>query len=100
MATKHFDLDEYEENDEPLLKKKRVINRVSKRPTVNSRFKGVDVDSVEKIGDFLKDKEFCIINGNEKYDKTTLEKLIVQYEGSIVQNPGSNFKLKLLIYIF
>ena len=84
----HFILDQCDDNDEPSAKKKRLVNRTIKRTTVNTRFKGIDVNSVEKIGDFLKAKEFCIINGNEHYDKQTLEKFIVQYGGSTVQNPG------------
>lgn len=91
MANKHFELDELEENDEPEIKKKRIVNRTVKRTTVNTRFKGVDESSVEKIGDFLKGKEFCVINGNEQYDKQALEKFIIQYGGSIVQNPGVFF---------
>jgi hypothetical protein len=60
----------------------------SSRPVVSSRFKGIDTSNIEKIGEFFCDKEFCVIMGDDNYDKSTLEKHIAEYSGTIVQNPG------------
>ena len=85
LASKHFMA---EDGDEPEMKRKRgPINRV-RLPLISSQFRGIDASSVEKIGEFFKEKEFCIVIGDEKYDKQTLEKHVIENGGIIVQNPG------------
>ncbi len=83
------------DNDEPANKKKKSINRIAK-PVVSSRFIGVDTTNVIKIGDFFREKEFCVIIGNDKYDKLMLEKNIAEYSGTIVQNPGKTTRISYL----
>ena len=36
----------------------------------------------------FKNKEFCIINGTSQWTKSDLEKKVVEYGGTITQNPG------------
>jgi DNA ligase-4 len=95
---KHYDLNEcdedgnlidYENDGEPVSKKKKRnvnLNNV-KKATVDSRFRGIDASTVNQIGDIFKGKEFCVINGTNKYDKQQLEKKIAEFGGSLVQNP-------------
>ncbi len=83
------DYGEGNENYEPELKRKKGASKRVKQPIISARFRGIDASSVEKIGDFLKDKEYCIIMGDDKDDKSMLEKYVIENGGSIVQNPGT-----------
>ena len=95
---KHYDLDDYDEDGnlidkeddgEPAVKKKKRnvnLNNV-KKATVDNRFRGIDASTVNQIGDIFKNKEFCVINGTDKYDKNQLEKKIAELGGLLVQNP-------------
>ena len=56
------------------------------KPTVDSRFRGIDQQSVKQTGHFLANLEFCVMEGNAKYSKTDLEKLIYENGGTCVQN--------------
>lgn len=35
-------------------------------------------------------KEFCVINGPPSLGKPAIEKKVVEFGGSVVQNPGKN----------
>lgn len=94
LAVNHFNLDEYDdENDDyqPETKRKKSSNRKVKQPIISAKYRGIDASSVEKIGEFFQDKEFCVIMGDEMYDKLTLERYIVENGGTTVQNPGNLF---------
>ena len=45
----------------------------------------------------LEDKEFCVINGPSSFSKQDIEKKIVEYGGTIVQNPGMPIKQCYLV---
>lgn len=77
-----------EETDEPEIKRRRGQTNRVKQPLISSQFRGVDASSIEKIGEFFKEKQFCIVSGDDKYDKQTLEKYVIENGGTIVQNPG------------
>ena len=95
---KHCTLGDYDEEgnpingeDEPIKKKRKAgISKGIKKTTVDTRFRGVDPSLVNKTGDIFDGKEFCVILGNDIYDKPTLEKSIVELGGDIVQNPGKD----------
>ena len=54
----------------------------------------------------FKNKEFCIINGTSQWTKSDLEKKVVEYGGTITQNPGlyviyvPKLKFKYVIHTF
>jgi DNA ligase-4 len=98
---KHFNLDDYDEEgnlinfedgDEPVVKKKKMTGRGIKKVTLNDRYKGVDASNIKKVSSLFEGKEFCLVidMGNETYDKKSLETNIVEFGGEIVQNPGEN----------
>ena len=74
------------------------------KPTVDSRFRGIDQQSVKQTGHFFSSLEFCVMEGNAKYSKSDLEKLIYESGGTCVQNAlqktycvitGTDFSLSL-----
>ena len=76
LASKHFMLnDDNNEMYEPELKRKKGAGNRVKQPLLSARFRGIDAESVEKIGDFFKDKEFCIALAD---DKSALEKYVLE----------------------
>lgn len=77
------------ESDEPSKKKRKVVSRVV-RPTLAAQFRGVDASSVTKVSELLKGKEFCVVNGSSSLTKPDAEKKIIEFGGTIVQNPGSS----------
>ncbi|ESP05690.1 hypothetical protein LOTGIDRAFT_181463 [Lottia gigantea] len=83
LAGTRYDLDD----SAPVKKKRKVISRVV-RPTLGSRFKAIDTSNITQISKMLENKEICVINGSEDWPKPELEKKIVEYGGTIVQNPG------------
>ena len=69
-----------------LTKKLQNKSRQQAKPTVDSRFRGIDQQSVKQTGHFLSPLEFCIMEGNSKYTKSELEKLVYENGGTCVQN--------------
>ena len=68
---------EADDDEEPEIKRKRgPINR-NRLPIISSQFRGIDASSVEKVGEYFKEKEFCVVTGDERYDKQTLEKFVI-----------------------
>ncbi|CAH1773972.1 unnamed protein product [Owenia fusiformis] len=86
LAGRHADVSE--ESESP--KKKRKLAPRQERATVASQFRGIDTSTVLKISEMFAGKEFSVINGSAKYSKQSLEKKIVEYGGTIVQNPSSD----------
>lgn len=86
LAANHYNLDDI---DEPLIKKKKVQRNI-KVTTVDARFKGIDPSGVVQIGELFKDKEICIayVSIKETINKQDFEKSLIEYGGSIVQNPS------------
>ncbi|KAK2168896.1 hypothetical protein LSH36_13g04032 [Paralvinella palmiformis] len=72
--------------EEPVKKRQRITSR-HVRPTVMAQFRGIDVTNVTKISEIFSGKEFCVINGTSTQSKSDLEKKIVEFGGSIIQNP-------------
>ncbi|XP_050403534.1 DNA ligase 4 [Patella vulgata] len=80
----------YELGDaEPVKKKRKVVSRVV-RPTVGSRFKAIDTSNITQISKMLEGKEICIINGSSDWSKSELEKKVVEFGGTITQNPDTS----------
>lgn len=79
-----------DDDGEPILKKKRMLKRELAKPTVSSRFKGINPNHVDKISEIFIGKEFCVIVGTEKNPKSFIEKKIMECGGETVQNPGVN----------
>ena len=69
-----------------LTKKLQNKSRQQAKPTVDSRFRGIDQQSVKQTAHFLSPLEFCIMEGNAKYTKSELEKLVYENGGTCVQN--------------
>jgi len=82
--------DEFDQNDGQrtitMTTKKKEASRHQARPTVDSRFRGIDQQSVKTTSHFLSSLEFCVLEGNSKYSKSDLEKIIYENGGSCVQN--------------
>jgi len=79
-------------NEDPVgepSKKKRKTFATSK-PALPSRFQSIDVSTVSKISDLFSGKEICVVNGPKTHPKSSLETLIVQNGGNVVQHPGDN----------
>lgn len=88
MTSKNFCDENGNYNYQFDFEKKTILNQNTKQPRISSCYKGVDASNVEKIEKFFQNKEFCVIKGNEDYNKEKLEKHILEYGGKIVQNPG------------
>ena len=41
-----------------------------------------------KVSEMLAGKEICVVNGTNTHSKSDLEKKIIEFGGTIVQNPG------------
>lgn len=83
--------DDFDANDDgqrtiTLTTKLKNKSRQIAKPTVDSRFRGIDQQSVKQTGHFLSNLEFCIMEGNTKYTKAELEKLVYENGGTCVQN--------------
>ncbi|XP_041359150.1 DNA ligase 4-like [Gigantopelta aegis] len=74
---------------EPVKKKRKIVSRFE-RPTLMNQFKAADVSKVQQVSKMFENKEFCVINGPLDHPKHELEKKVVEFGGTIVQNPGSN----------
>ncbi|GAB6026089.1 DNA ligase (ATP) [Chamberlinius hualienensis] len=85
LATKHYQFDDEEADGQTVKKKKKTA--VEQPVTMAPQFQTIDSSSVTQISKLFEGKEFCVINGLNK-SKPDLEKLIVEYGGSLVQNPG------------
>jgi DNA ligase-4 len=81
-----FDLNQDGQRTLTLTKKLQTKSRQQAKPTVDSRFRGIDQQSVKQTGHFFSNLEFCIMEGNTKYTKAELEKLIYENGGTCVQN--------------
>ena len=44
--------------------------------------------TILKVSEMLAGKEICVINGTNTHSKSDLEKKIIEFGGTIVQNPG------------
>ena len=73
----------FEDGDEPVVKKKKMTGRGIKKATLNDRYKGVDASNIKKVSSLFEGKEFCLVidMGNETYDKKSLETKIVDFGG-------------------
>ncbi|KAJ6659601.1 hypothetical protein lerEdw1_018570 [Lerista edwardsae] len=84
LATKHLDID----YDEPHKKKRKIVPKVKKRIGVMDNFRAPDLSNINKVSSIFEDVEFCIMTGTENFSKYELEGKIVEYGGTVVQNPG------------
>ena len=82
------DLDFNESNEKTITmtKKLQTKSRQQAKPTVDSRFRGIDQQSVKQTGHFFANHEFCVMEGNSQYSKIDLEKFIYENGGTCVQN--------------
>ncbi len=53
-----------------------------------------NISKMFQISEMLSGREICVINGPTSYPKSTLEKKIIEFGGTIVQNPGMSYYLK------
>lgn len=81
-----LDFNETNEKTITMTKKLQTKSRQQAKPTVDSRFRGIDQQSVKQTGHFLANHEFCVMEGNNQYSKIDLEKLIYENGGTCVQN--------------
>ncbi|CAF3056924.1 unnamed protein product, partial [Rotaria sp. Silwood2] len=81
-----FDLNDDGQRTITLTKKLQAKSRQQAKPTVDSRFRGIDQQSVKQTGHYFSSLEFCIMEGNTKYTKAELEKLVYENGGTCVQN--------------
>jgi DNA ligase 4 len=67
---------------------KKLLNksRHQAKPTVDSRFRGIDQQSVKQTGHCLETLELCIMEGNDQHKKSELERLVYENGGTCVQN--------------
>ncbi|KAJ7344499.1 hypothetical protein JRQ81_000449 [Phrynocephalus forsythii] len=84
LATKHLDID----TDKPQEKKRKMVSKVKKKIGLIDHFKAPDLANINKVSCIFEDTEFCVMTGVENYTKGELESKIVEYGGSIVQNPS------------
>ncbi|XP_005097120.1 DNA ligase 4 [Aplysia californica] len=75
---------------EPAKKKRRKVVTRAVRPTLMAQFQGADTSKVTKMSEVLEGKEFCVINGPSSFPKQELEKKIVEFGGTVVQNPDAS----------
>ena len=60
---------------------------------MNSCFNGlINLLTFHQTSAVFAGKEFCIVSGDDKTNKSNLEELAVKNGGSIVQNPGEGGK--------
>ncbi|CAF2409663.1 unnamed protein product [Rotaria sp. Silwood2] len=81
-----FDLNDDGQRTITLTKKLQVKSRQQAKPTVDSRFRGIDQQSVKQTRHYFSSLGFCIMEGNTKYTKAELEKLVYENDGTCVQN--------------
>lgn len=56
------------------------------------------VKNVNCISTLLKNHELCVLSGEDNFiSKSELETKIIQYGGSVVQNPGTYEKLPIYV---
>ncbi|XP_071117642.1 DNA ligase 4-like [Haliotis cracherodii] len=79
----------FELGEGPVKKKRKVVTRYEK-PKLAAQFRGVDVSAITQVSHLLEGKEFCVINGPSDFTKHDMEKKVVEFGGTIVQNPGSS----------
>ncbi|KAL3869402.1 hypothetical protein ACJMK2_042087 [Sinanodonta woodiana] len=77
-----------EDDEGPAKKKRRVVSRAV-RPTLAAQFRAADISSIQQVSEVFEGKEFCIINGPQVCSKQDLEKKVVEFGGTVVQNPGN-----------
>lgn len=87
LAGQYVDFND--ETGEPKKKRTRTIHRAVK-PTVGAQFRGVDSGAVKKILEIFEGKEMCVMTGTDNLSKSSIEEKILEFGGSIVQNPGEN----------
>ncbi|CAF1107169.1 unnamed protein product [Rotaria magnacalcarata] len=85
-ANDDFDVNDQGQPTKTLTTKSKTISRQQAKPTVDSRFRGIDQQAVKQTGHFFANLEFCIMEGNEKHAKAELEKLVYENGGTCVQN--------------
>ncbi|XP_046387082.1 DNA ligase 4 [Ischnura elegans] len=76
--------------DDDTSPRKRMKMASVRKASLPEKFRGIDASALEMISDSLQGKEICVLNGNEKFSKQQLETLVVQFGGTIAQNPGRN----------
>ncbi|CAF1064672.1 unnamed protein product [Adineta ricciae] len=81
-----FDLNDDGQRTITMTRKLQTKSRQQAKPTVDSRFRGIDQQAVKQTGHFLSNLQFCIMEGNAKHTKADLEKLIYENGGTCVQN--------------
>ncbi|XP_013776591.1 DNA ligase 4-like isoform X1 [Limulus polyphemus] len=72
---------------EPSPKKRRVPQRTDRICTIAPQFQPADVSGVKPVSAIFSGKQMCVVIGLPEHSKQNLEKLIVEYGGSVVQNP-------------
>lgn len=85
-ANDDLDLDNAGQRTLTLTKVLQTKSRQQAKPTVDSRFRGIDQQAVKQTGHFLATLQFCVMEGNAKISKADLEKLIYENGGTCVQN--------------
>ena len=76
-------------DDAPKSKRRRVTSSArNARPTLMSRFVGVDAADVTKVSEMLSGKEICVVNAPADVSKAEVERQVLAFGGSIAQNPG------------
>ena len=82
-----------DDDDAASSKKKRRKMTTSARyvkPSVMSRFVGVDTSNVTRLSELFAGREMCVLNTSAGRSKADVEKKVVEYGGTIAQNPGTS----------
>ena len=90
LATKLLTMGEAD--DAPKSKRRRVTSAAARsvKPTLLSRFVGVDAADVTKVSEMLSGREICVVNTPADVSKADVEKQVLAFGGSIAQNPGAS----------
>ncbi|UJR20821.1 hypothetical protein I4U23_023932 [Adineta vaga] len=91
LASRFMENDLNDDGQQTITMTRQLQNksRQQAKPTVDSRFRGIDQQAVKQTGHFLSNLQFCVMEGNAKYSKADLEKLIYENGGTCVQNAVS-----------
>jgi DNA ligase-4 len=65
-------------------------SRIERPKGVAPQFRQTDTSDVQEVSTIFGGKEFCVVNGSQKFSKEFMERKITEHGGSLVQNPGSD----------
>ncbi|XP_015585173.1 DNA ligase 4 isoform X6 [Cephus cinctus] len=82
LSKRHVTSDDVDEV--PITKIPRT--RKSYPPTVAKQFTGIRASEVVRLTRLFYNKEFCVINGNDKHTKEDIERLLLEHGATVVQN--------------